>query len=135
MKSIKYHLRFQVIPGKNVIRDARILADFCAKHRIEEVVLFFAAEEWNNGLLSKKEEDAWFDTVSRVKKVLDGKGLSVSLNPWMTVLHCDRGRSFPAGRNFKPMVIRMEKKAAPVPLLPIRTGRSIYAIFMAGLPN
>ncbi len=104
MKKIKYHLRFQVVPGDDVAADARILAAFCLKHGIEEVVLFFAGEEWNNGLLSVKEEDMWFDTVGKSREILESKGISVSLNPWMTVLHTDRGRSFPADRRFKPMV-------------------------------
>jgi len=28
----------------------------------------------------------------------------VSLNPWMTVLHCERGRRFPEDLKFRPMV-------------------------------
>lgn len=104
MQRARYHLRFQVVPGGNAEEDARILADFCLKHRIEEVVLFFAGEEWNNGLLSEKEENVWFDTVRKAKEVLDGRGISVSLNPWMTVLHTDRGRTFPPDRRFQPMV-------------------------------
>lgn len=103
-KPLRYHLRFQVIPGKNVEKDARILINFCKTHGIEEVVLFFAAEEWNNGLLSMIEEDIWFDTVEKVKRIIDKAGIVVSLNPWMTVLHFDRGRKFPKGRKFKPMV-------------------------------
>jgi hypothetical protein len=99
-----YHLRFQIIPGANVKRDANTLAALCVKHKIEEVVLFFAAEEWNNGLLSKTEEDAWFKTVKDAKEILENSGIEVSLNPWMTSLHCDRGRKFPEGRKFQPMV-------------------------------
>jgi len=100
----RYHLRFQVIPGPNAERDARALARFCTEHGVEEVVLFFAAEEWNNGLLSADEEDLWFDTVKRAKGILDSAGIAVSLNPWMTVLHTDRGRRFPVDCSFKPMV-------------------------------
>jgi len=103
-KPLRYHLRFQIIPGENVERDARILADFCRKHGIEEVVLFFAAEEWNNGLLSAEEEDMWFDTIRRVKPIMDKAGLVTSLNPWMTVLHLARGRRFPEDRGFRPTV-------------------------------
>lgn len=103
-RPLRYHLRFQIIPGKNVVRDARILARFCRAHGIEEVVLFFAAEEWNNGLLSKPAEDRWFDALRRIKPILDKAGIGVSLNPWMTVLHCDRGRRFPPDRTFQPMV-------------------------------
>jgi hypothetical protein len=104
MGKLRYHLRFQIIPGKDVKKDANILANFCLKHHIEEVVLFFAGEEWNNGLLSKKEEDIWFETVKEAKKILEAKGISVSLNPWMTVLHCERGRRFPPDSKFSPMV-------------------------------
>ncbi|MCM8817865.1 MAG: hypothetical protein NC915_00020 [Candidatus Omnitrophica bacterium] len=104
MKKVKYHLRFQIIPGINVKKDAEILTEFCIKHRIEEVVLFFAGEEWNNGLLSEKEENLWFETIKTAKEIIEKKGIKVSLNPWMTVLHCDRGRKFPTDRRFKPMV-------------------------------
>lgn len=102
--SLHYHLRFQIILGKNTERDAYILVDFCKAHGVEEVVLFFAAEEWNNGLLSAKEEDIWFNTVKKVKSIMDKTCIITSLNPWMTVLHCSRGRSFPEGSEFKPAV-------------------------------
>ncbi|MCD6219923.1 hypothetical protein J7K43_06035 [Candidatus Calescamantes bacterium] len=101
---LRYHLRFQIVPGKNVERDSHILVDFCKSHSIEEVVLFFAAGEWNNGLLSKKEEDMWFDTIKKAKSILNKAGIIVSLNPGMTVGHCSRGRAFPQDREFKPMV-------------------------------
>ena len=68
---LRYHLRFQVVPGEDVERNARVLADLCREHGVEEVVLFFAAEEWNNGLLSAEEEDMWFDTIRRVKPIMD----------------------------------------------------------------
>lgn len=100
----RYHLRFQILPGTEVRRDAKVLAEHCVRHRVEEVVLFFAAEEWNNGLLSRKDENVWFRTVREAKKVLEAHGISVSLNPWMTVLHSGCGRHFPADRKFRPMV-------------------------------
>lgn len=104
MEKVRYHLRFQIIPGKDIEENTKALASFCKKHKIEEVVLFFAGEEWNNGLLSQKEEDIWFDTVKTAKEILEKQGIVVSLNPWMTVLHCDRGRRFPPDRKFKPMI-------------------------------
>jgi hypothetical protein len=103
-RPLRYHLRFQILPGPGAARDARELAAFCRAHRVEEVALFFAAEEWNNGLLSKTEENAWFRTVSAAKAILEKSGLDVSLNPWMTSLHGTRGRSFPRDRAFIPMV-------------------------------
>lgn len=100
----RYHLRFQVLPGPNVRRDALDLKRFCLQHGVEDVVLFFAAEEWNNGLLSPREEEAWFDTIRTTTTILARAGMAVSLNPWMTVLGPTRGRVFPKGRKFAPAV-------------------------------
>ncbi len=104
MDGVRYHLRFQVLPGKRAVEDSMILADFCEKNSIEEVVLFFAAEEWNVGLLSKIDEDRWFESIKTAGEILQERGIAVSLNPWMTVLHCSRGSTFPEEYNFKPMV-------------------------------
>lgn len=103
-KPLRYHLRFQIIPGKHVERDAHILADFCKRHDIEEVVLFVACEPWNNGLLSAREENMWINTLKTIKPIMDKAGISVSLNLWMTILHGDFARTFPKDRKFKPLV-------------------------------
>lgn len=103
-RTLRYHLRFQVLPGRGTARVARDLARFCVRHGIEEVALFYAAEEWNNGLLSRREEDLWIQAVGDAKKILDECGIEVSLNPWMTVLHTARGRTFPPDRSFRPQV-------------------------------
>ena len=107
----RYHLRYQLVPGRRLDRDARGLVEFCRRHGVEEAVLFIAAEEWNAGLLSKRDEDLWFATVRRAKAILDRAGLRVSLNPWMTALHCDRGRAFPKDRPFTPMVSPTGRKS------------------------
>ena len=71
----RYHLRYQLVPGRRLDRDARGLVEFCRRHGVEEAVLFIAAEEWNAGLLSKRDEDLWFATVRRAKAILDRAGL------------------------------------------------------------
>ena len=103
-RKLRYHLRYQVLPGRGTGRVARDLARFCLRHGIEEVALFYAAEEWNNGLLSRREEDLWLEAVRKAKGILEERGIEVSLNPWMTVLHTARGRVFPRDRSFGPMV-------------------------------
>lgn len=94
----RYHLRYQVLPGA----DPRPLADFCVEHGVEEVVLMFGAEELHPGHLLGAEEDLWFELVRSARNVLAECGLSVSLNPWVTTGHADRGRVQDAG--FAPMV-------------------------------
>ncbi|MEM3449633.1 MAG: hypothetical protein QXU11_07780 [Thermoproteota archaeon] len=100
----RYHLRFQLVPGIDLDERIKDLITFCLGHGIDEVVLFFAAEEWNNGPLSNTDVELWYETIKRAKTLLEEAGLSVSLNPWATVLHADRGRSFPKDRDFSPMV-------------------------------
>lgn len=102
--SVRYHLRYQIAPEHDVEKVTTELAAFCRKHEIEEVVLFYGAEMFNSGLLSSADEDRWFDTIRRSTEILHTAGIGYSLNPWMTVLHTDRGRSMPADRSFAPMV-------------------------------
>ncbi|WP_258906280.1 hypothetical protein [Actinokineospora sp. UTMC 2448] len=51
---------------------------------------------------AQADEDVWFDTVATAAPVLRAAGLQVSLNPWVTVGHADRGRVSRLG--FAPMV-------------------------------
>jgi len=104
MRRCHYHLRFQLVPGVDLDERTRDLITFCLSHGVDEVVLFLAAEEWNNGPLSSADMELWYNTIKHAKTLLEEAGLSVSLNPWATVLHCDRGRRFPEELDFSPMV-------------------------------
>ncbi len=101
---MKYHLRFQIVPGADVASRASSLTAFCHRSGVEEVVLFIAAEEWNNGLLSKSSWEEWKACLQCAKTILEGSGLAVSLNPWMTILHSDRGRRMPSELSLERMV-------------------------------
>lgn len=104
IRPLRYHLRFQVLPGPRLAADTRDLVKHCQRFGIEEVVLFFAAEDWNNGLLSRADEERWFTAIAAARKILARAGITTSLNPWMTCQHCDRGRTFPPDRQFTPTV-------------------------------
>ncbi|MFI6482404.1 hypothetical protein ACIBH1_31040 [Nonomuraea sp. NPDC050663] len=95
---MSYHLRYQVLPG----RDATPLARYCAEHGVDEVVLIYNSEELHSGHPVGVGEDLWFEHVAAVKGVLDAHGVGASLNPWVTVGHADRGRMQDLG--FAPMV-------------------------------
>ena len=95
-----YALRFQVLPGPDVAGTAARVADFCHRTGIGEVVLITNAEEHFAGVGA--DEDVWFETVATAAPVLRAAGLAVSLNPWVTVGHADRGRRDRFG--FAPMV-------------------------------
>ncbi|WP_419999602.1 hypothetical protein [Streptomyces boninensis] len=98
---VRYHLRFQLHPD-DAVRQAAELAKFCHDATIGEVVLLLAAEEFYDGHPAGAAEDRLYATTAEAVAVLRESGLEVSLNPWVTSGHGDRGRQ---GRHgFAPMV-------------------------------
>ncbi|MFF3209045.1 hypothetical protein ACFYYB_00150 [Streptomyces sp. NPDC002886] len=103
--SARYHLRFQIHPyeGPDAVRaTAAELAKTCTDAGVAEVVLLLGAEEHFTGHLSGPGEDLWYEAAATAQEVLLGAGLDVSLNPWVTTGHADRGRCDTHG--FAPMV-------------------------------
>ncbi|MEU6172352.1 hypothetical protein ABZ832_10500 [Streptantibioticus parmotrematis] len=98
----RYHLRFQIHPSADVAADAGALAKECAEAGVAEVVLLIGAEEVYTGHLAGAAEDRWFETAAVAREVLVASGIEVSLNPWVTTGHTDRGRRDDLG--FAPMV-------------------------------
>ena len=104
-RQARYHLRYQIHPSPEragVRAEAEQLAMSCRESGIGEVVLLLAAEEVHDGHPVGADEDRWFDTAATTAGVLADHGLRVSLNPWVTVGHADRGRLDRVG--FAPMV-------------------------------
>lgn len=99
-------LRFTTAPG--VEEDLRIaeMTDFCLKSGIDDVMVFTSCEELNTGHVTKEELKAWFDIYEKVKAAVSPHNITVSLNPWTTTLHCDRGRTLKEGQNFRTMTDR-----------------------------
>lgn len=110
----RYHLRIQLQPSPDIEERAMELAAFCREHDVEEAVLFVAAEEWNNGLLDAAGIERWFEAVKTCKRALDKAKIAVSLNPWYTVLHTDRGRTMPRDLAMTPMVSPSGRQARAV---------------------
>ncbi|MEV7026234.1 hypothetical protein, partial [Kitasatospora sp. NPDC093558] len=94
----RYHLRFQL----HAASDAAELAAFCRESGVDEVVLLLGAEELSAGHPSGEAEDRLYETARAASEVLREAGLDVSLNPWVTAGHADRGRVDRLG--FAPMV-------------------------------
>ncbi|MFD7232982.1 hypothetical protein [Streptomyces sp. NPDC059881] len=106
----RYHLRFQLRPGDDVAERATALATMCRENGVDEVVLLLGAEQEHTGHLAGEEEALWLAAVTRARRVLTDAGLDVSLNPWVTVGHADRGRVGALG--FAPMVSPTGRSAA-----------------------
>ncbi|MEV6104334.1 hypothetical protein AB0M28_06395 [Streptomyces sp. NPDC051940] len=106
----RYHLRFQLRPGDDLTDRAAALAKVCQEVGVDEVVLLLGAEQLHTGHLAGPEEDRWYEAAAEAHRVLTDAGLDVSLNPWVTVGHADRGRVDALG--FAPMESPTGRRAA-----------------------
>lgn len=122
----RYHLRFQLRPGDDIADRAANLAKVCQENEVAEVVLLIGAEEAYTGHLAGAEEHSWYETAAQAHAVLTTAGVDVSLNPWVTVGHADRGRTDRLG--FAPMVSPTGQPAAAQASFACPTWRSwLYA--------
>jgi len=103
-RHVVYGLRFHILPDQDAAGRARDLGAFCRAHGIEEVHLFVAPEEWNDGLLDRAQIETSLEGMRQVLPILRQAGLKTSLNLWATTLHTDRGRRFKPEHHFQPMV-------------------------------
>ncbi|MFH0796225.1 MAG: hypothetical protein V2A65_04115 [Candidatus Omnitrophota bacterium] len=114
INNVRYGLRFHILPDENALSRAKELVRFCRKHKILEVHLFFNAEEWNRGHATESEIKEITANFRKIIPLLKRAGLSINLNPWITVLHCDRGRTLRKGQGFELMVSPTGKMAKAV---------------------
>ena len=113
--TFQYILRYTIAPG--VCEDARIdeLVDYCVENGIDDLMLVTCGEHLNTGHISPEEwEKVWLPLFEKVKARLVPHGVTVSLNPWTTTLHCDRGRSRKTGQDFGRMVDPNGREASAV---------------------
>ncbi len=97
-------LRYTLVPGRKTKERIAELKKFCIVNRIAEVIFLFNGEELNQGHLSLEETRTWFKTISEAKGELEKENIIISLNPWHTLLHCDRGRRLKPDQHFQLMV-------------------------------
>lgn len=98
---------------------------------VDEIMFFFYAEELNDGHDTLERIDEWIERSRPYRKAMAEAGIAVSLNPWHTVLHCDRGRALKAGQDWQRMVDPNGREATAV-VCPLDPGwRRYYAEALA----
>lgn len=100
----RYSLRTALCPDYRTEENFLKLLNFCIEAGIDDVQFFINMEELNNGHLTLEEADTWLDMIASLMPRLRSAGIGVSLNPWHTTLHTDRGRTLKEGQNFVTMV-------------------------------
>lgn len=101
---VKYTVRMQFGPHQDSHTVLNEILDVCRKGRVDEVMFFTYAEEQNDGHDTIQRVREWMAAIRPWKKALEARGVEVSLNPWHSVLHCDRNRRLKPGQHWQNMV-------------------------------
>lgn len=101
--SYVYSLRIGICPDFLAEEKFSQLEEFCAQAGINDVQFFINMEEVNDGHLTMEETRPWLEMLAGFLPRLKQRGITVSLNPWITTLHTDRGRTLKPGQNFTTM--------------------------------
>lgn len=104
MKGYRYSLRFALDPETDTEQRIEALLDFCEKAKIDDVMFFIGAEDLNCGHITAEESVPYMEAILRAGGELKKRGITVSLNPWQTLGHGDRGRTLKRGQDFGRMV-------------------------------
>ena len=118
--SYRYILRYLIDPRFEAEARIEELVHFCVKSRVEEVMLFLAAEELSAGYPLEQELSDFITLAQNLKRRLTSEGIALSLNPWATLYHSPRGRVLREGQNFRLMVGESGQQSliSPCPLCP-----------------
>ena len=89
-----YIIRYSLPPEPEAARPERLrrLLEFCAQGAIDEVMFFLMPEEYNRGQYDPADYRPWLDFAVQARSLVEQTGCATSLNPWLTLLHCSRGR-------------------------------------------
>lgn len=100
----RYHLRLQLPPRLNFEERLENMLDFCKKAKVDDVIFFVGCEEIATGHITITEAKPYAEVIKRASTYLKEMGITVSLNPWMTIGHYDGGRTLKEGQNFRTFV-------------------------------
>ena len=113
-----YSLRFSLAPTLDFEERMSALLDFCQKAEIDEVMFFIAPKELSPGHITIEESKPYTQAILKAKEILKERGVTTTLNPWITLSHYDVGVPLKEGQDFTLMVGHngSESKIAVCPL-------------------
>lgn len=76
------------------------LVNHCKTFGFDNVMLMLNTEEFNLGHITISEAKPWIEMFKKASQKLRDNGISVSLNNWIEIGHCDRGRGLKEGQDF-----------------------------------
>lgn len=99
-----FTLRMQFGPHQDPDEVTQQVLALVREAPVDEVMVFFFAEEMNDGHETLERIDAWIERSRPYRRALAEAGVQVSLNPWHSLLHADRGRQRKPGQDWQAMV-------------------------------
>lgn len=110
----RFTLRMQFGPHQDPAEITEQLLRLARQAPVDEVMFFFFAEEQNNGHETIERVKQWIERSRPYREALKKAGVAVSLNPWHSMLHCDRGRKLKPGQDWQTMVDPNGRQAGAV---------------------
>lgn len=101
---IRLTLRMQFGPHQDAAAVAGQLTTAFAANRADELMAFAYAEEMNDGHDELPRVREWLAHIRAYAAPLRARGIELSLNPWHTLLHADRGRRLKPSQRWQTMV-------------------------------
>ena len=98
-----YALR-RTLPPWNVDENLAELVEFCSHNHVDEVIAKVDTEEFSHGIPAIEWLDDYLPVLHLMKAELGRIGVLFSINPWVTPVHCDRGRDI---HSTYPDIVRM----------------------------
>ena len=90
--SFCYSFRFCCDPYFNEARELESLKRFCREAEIDDVSVFCNVEELNTGHTTPDEQEIYLALLKNVRKAVAPQGVTVSVNPWHSLMHADLGK-------------------------------------------
>ncbi|MDR1438913.1 MAG: hypothetical protein LBJ10_02530 [Clostridiales bacterium] len=102
--SFLYCLRFSGDPLFAPERDIADLIRFSREALVDDATMFIEPQDLSTGHLPPEELELFAGWLARVAGALRPEGVTLSVNQWHTLMHCDLGQSLRPGQSFMPMV-------------------------------
>lgn len=103
-RRFRYILRYLIDPHFDPAARTAELVEFCRCAEVGEVMLLLCAEELSHGHPTDAEIAPWIGMAASLREALARHDISLSLNPWSTIYHNQRGRTLHEGQHFRLMV-------------------------------
>ena len=112
--SSHFTLRMQFGPHQDPHDVTEQLQRLVTEAPVDEIMFFYFAEEQNDGHETLARVREWIEQSRPYREAMARAGVQVSLNPWHSLLHCDRGRTLKPEQDWRTMVDFQGNTAAAV---------------------